>query len=225
MDDAEKPFKVNRRTLDSLGAEGRSNGGTWHVDSELKGFYVVAYPKHLSFFARYRVLGQRRAVKLGEYPAVMPEDARKAALAVIGGAARGEDEAAKRKTAREGAQAKAERLSFKTWREEYVKGAAQRLKSTRDPERYLAMAGEAWDTRPLAEITTRDVETLRNRLAAKGSTQANRWLANVRSAFAHALRLGYVEKNPAALVPLLRENAPRTRTLSAEEETHTRRHA
>ena len=78
----------------------------------------------LSFFAPYRINGQRRAVKLGACPAVMPEDARKAATGVLGGAARGEDEAAKRKAARELAQAKADSYSFKTWREKYVMDAA-----------------------------------------------------------------------------------------------------
>lgn len=215
-------FKITRRSVEALGPSDRSLKGTWHSDRELRGFYVVAYPRHLSFFARYRINGQRHTVKLGDYPAVMPEDARKAALGVLGGAAHGVDEAAKRRSARREAQAKAERLAFKAWRTEYVQEAARRLKSTRDPERYLGMAGAAWDSRPIDEITARDVETFRNRLAEKGSTQANRWLANVRAAFAHALRLGHVEKNPAALVPLLRENAPRTRTLDQAEEKRLR---
>lgn len=221
MEDS-RGFKITRRSVEALGDRDRGERGVWHADRELPGFYVVAYPERLSFFARYRVHGQRRTVKLGVYPAVMPEDARKAALSVLGGAARGEDEAEKRRAAREAAQAKAERYTFKKWREEYVKDAARRLKSTRDPERYLAMAGEAWDVRPLEEITTRDVETFRNRLAEKGSTQANRWLANMRAALSHALRLGHVEKNPAALVPLLPENAPRTRTISPDEEKRLR---
>jgi integrase len=220
--DEKRGFKVTRRALDAIGRDARSERGTWHADRDLPGFYLVAYPKSLSFFARYRVHGQRRTVKLGEYPAVMPEDARKAALAVLGGASRGEDEAEKRKAAREAAQGKADRITFEKWRGTYVEDAARRLKSTRDPERYLTLAGEEWDSRPLAEITVRDVETFRNRLAEKGSTQANRWLANVRAAFSHALRLGHVEKNPAALVPLLPENAPRTRTLSETEEKRLR---
>jgi integrase len=222
MDDS-KGFKVTRRSLAALKDSDRSERGTKHRDRDLPGFYVVAYTtRRVSFFARYRIHGQRRTVKLGDYPATMPEAARKAALAVLGGAARGEDEAAKRKAAREAATASTKRITFEKWRDEYVKDAARRLKSTRDPDRYLAMAGEEWNARPLVEITTRDVETFRNRLAEKGSTQANRWLANVRAAFSHALRLGHVEKNPAALVPLLPENDPRTRTLLDAEEKRLR---
>lgn len=216
-------FKITRRSLDALKGSDRSERGTKHRDRDLSGFHVVAYSSGQTVFAvRYRVHGQRRTVKLGDYPATTPEDARKAALAVLGAAARGEDEASKRKAAREGASASAKRITFAKWREDYVKDAARRLKSTRDPERYLEMAGKEWDSRPLAEITVRDVEALRNRIAQRGSTQANRWLANVRVAFTHALRLGHVERNPAALVPLLRENAPRTRTLTREEEKRLR---
>jgi integrase len=215
-------FKITRRALDTLGPEARSLRGTWHSDRELKGFYVLAYPRQLSFFVRYRVDGQRRTVKVGDYPALSPEEARRAALAVLGSAARGEDEAARRRAAREAATTSAQRISFAKWREEYVRDSARRLKSTRDPERYLTMAGDHWDRRPLAEITTRDVETLRNRIAQRGSTQANRWLANLRASLTHAVRLGYIEKNPAAFVPLLRENAPRSRTLTTVEETRLR---
>jgi integrase len=223
MGDSKKGFKVTRRSVEALGPNERSPRGRWHADRELPGFYVVAYSTGETVFkVRYRVHGQRRTLRLGDFPATMPEAARKSALAVLGGAARGEDEAEKRRAAREAATARAGRMTFKSWREEYVRDAARRLKSTRDPERYLAMAGDEWDARPLAEISVRDVETLRNRLAAKGSTQANRWLANVRAAFSHALRLGHVEKNPAALVRLLPENDPRTRTLAEAEEKRLR---
>lgn len=223
MDDS-KGIKINRRTLDALKDADRSPRGVKYADAELPGFFVTAYSSgRIAYSVRYRAHGQRRTVKLGDYPSTTPEAARKAALAVLGGAARGEDEAEKRKAAREDAETSAKRITFAKWREEYVKDAARRLKSTRDPERYLAMAGEEWDARAIAEITVRDVETFRNRLAEKGTTQANRWLANVRAAFSHALRLGHVEKNPAALVPLLPENAPRQRTLTEAEEKRLRK--
>jgi integrase len=220
--DGPKGFKITRRSLDALRPSNRSERGEWRADRDLPGFYLVAYPKHLSFFARYRVNGQRRAVKLGDYPATMPEAARKAALAVLGGAAKGEDEAAKRKAARDAAESKSKRMTFKGWRGMYITNAARRLKSTKEPARYLALAGEEWDARPLVEITVRDVETLRNRIAPRGRTQANRWLATVAAAFSHACRLGITEKNPAAFVPFLPENAPRQRVLTTDEEKRFR---
>lgn len=216
-------FKITRRSLDALKDSDRSERGTKHTDRDLPGFCAVAYSSgRVSFCARYRVNGQRRTVKLGDYPSTTPEDARKAALGVLGGAAKGEDEAAKRKAAREGASARAKRITFEKWREEYIKDAARRLRSTREPERYHEMAGEEWDRRPLAEITTRDVETFRNRLAERGSTQANRWTTSLAASFAHAVRLGYIEKNPFVNVQHLPENPPRQRVLSEAEEKRLR---
>jgi integrase len=222
MHDMTKGFKITRRTLDALRAGDRSVRGTWHADRDLPGFYLVAYRESLSFFARYRVAGLRRVVKLGNYPAVMPETARKLALAVLGGAAKGEDEAAKRGAAREEATARTKQITFGKWRETYLADAARRLKAPKEPTRYLPLTGKVWDARPLVEITTRDVETFRNRLAEKGTTTANRWLATISASFAHALRLGHIEKNPCTLVRPFPENAPRARVLTADEEKRLR---
>ena len=183
----------------------------------------MAYPKRVSFFVRYRANGRRRTVKIGDYPATMPEDARKAALSILGAASKGEDEAQKRKDARETATASTKRITFAAWRETYFAEATRRLKSPVQVARYLRMAGAAWDARPVEEITTRDVEAFRNRLAETGgATQANRWLATIAASFMAALRLGHIEKNPAALVRHLPENAPRQRVLSADEEKRFR---
>ena len=213
--------RITRRFLDKL--KPGSERGTRYQDSDLPGFYVAAYPRRVSFFVRYRVNGQRRTVKLGDWPATTPEAARRAALSVLGSAARGEDEALRRKALREAAAADANRITFGSWREEYARTVVSHLKRQRDPLRYLAMAGEAWDRRPLAEITAKDVQAFRDRLAPRGSTQANRWLAHVGGAFSHALRLGHVEKNPCALVQRLPENAPRQRVLANDEEIRLRR--
>jgi integrase len=215
-------MKITRRALDKLKAKDGSEHGERYQDSDLPGFFVsVGASGRIAFGVRFRANGIRREVRLGSYPSVMPEDARKAALAVLGGAAKGEDEAAKRQAAREAAEGKRARISFAAWRAEYIKEAARRLKRVRETERYLTMPSE-WDRRALAEITTRDVETFRNKLAERGATQANRWLGVLRASFQKAVRLGHLEKNVAALVQHLPENPPRTRTLTADEEKRLR---
>ncbi len=153
-------FKITRRSLAALKPKDGSEHGTRLADSDLRGFFISVYRTgRIVYGVRYRVNGMRRSVLLGEFPAVTPEDARKAALVVIGGAAKGEDEAEKRTASRAAARGKADRITFASWRDTYLKDAARRMKSTRDVERYLTMAGEEWDRRPLAEITTRDVRT------------------------------------------------------------------
>jgi integrase len=215
-------MKITRRTLDKLKAKDGSEHGTRYQDVDLAGFFVsVGASGRIAFGVRFRANGIRREVRLGSYPSVMPEDARKAAMAVLGGAARGEDEAAKRQAAREAAEGKAQRISYATWRGEYVREAARRLKRVREAERYLTMPSE-WDRRALADITTRDVETFRNRLALRGSTQSNRFLGVLRASFASAVRFGHLERNVVALVRHLPENSPRQRVLSTDEEKRLR---
>jgi len=225
----EQGFKIGRRSLDALGPADRSERGTWHADRELPGFCVLAYPRRLVFAVRYRVNGRRRMVTLGRYPILSPEDARRKALAVLGGAAKGEDEAEKRAAVRHGVQAKSERLTYGDWRSTYLKDAARRLKGLRNVRRYLAMPAVAWDARALADITTAAATAFRNgllegehRAGANGETQANRWTRVLSACFASAMRLGLIEKNPVALVKLLRENDPRQRVLSAAEEKRLR---
>lgn len=222
-------FKITRRSLEALKAKGAKDG-TRYADTSLPGFCVTTYGTgKIAFSVRYRVNGQRRSVKVGDWPSTTPEDARKAALAVLGGAAKGEDEAANRKAAREAAEGKARRITFASWRAAYLKDAVRRMKSTRDVERYLAMAGEEWDQRPVADIQTADVEKFRDKLAErtnrggrKATTQANRWTTCMHAAFASAVRLGHVERNIVSNVQLLRENDPRQRVMTPDEEKRLR---
>lgn len=221
-DTASKDFKITRRWLEKLKAADGSDHGTRYADTETRGFFASVYASgRVSFGVRYRANGIRRELRLGEWPSVTPEDARKLALGVLGGAARGEDAAEKKKAAREAATKRKERITFKEWRTEYVDLSAKRVKRLSEVERYLTMPSE-WDGRALADLTARDVEVFRNKLALRGATQANRWLGVLRASLAHALRLGHVEKNVAANVQHLRENPPRTRTLTADEEKRLR---
>lgn len=95
--------KITRRWLDSLKPKDGTERGKVYTDRDLPGFLAVVYSSgRITFAVRYRVTGpgRRRSVKLGSYPSTTPEDARRRALAVLGGAARGEDEAARREALR-----------------------------------------------------------------------------------------------------------------------------
>lgn len=210
-------IKVNQRTLSALGPDAGAAHGRRYFDDSLVGFFITVGVKGgITFAVRYRCAGRRRTVRLGVFGIVTPEAARKRALAILGRAAGGVDEAETRTAARE------TRMTFKAWREQYATETVAHLKEQRDPLRYLAMAGEEWDARPLADITAADVQKILTRLSDRGTTQANRWLAHVGAAFAAALRLGHVERNPCAQVRSFPENPPRQRTATAEEEARLR---
>lgn len=212
---AERRQKLTTENVKAL--KPSPDGRAYHVfDTELSGYYAIVQVSGVkSFGVRFRAGRQRKRIGLGKWGTVTADEARRKARELLSQAALGGDPAAEREAKREG-------LTFAEMRKSYVESAAKRLKSVRDPKRYLAMAGQEWDGRLLAEVTTRDVEVLRDRLAERGVVQANRFLAAVRAALAHAVRLGHVDKNVAATVPLLAESTGRTRVLSAEEEMRLR---
>ena len=145
-------------------------------------------------------------------------------MSVLANANRDIDELERRRLAREAAAGKAARATFATFAKEHVADVARRrLKSASEIERYIDLTVAVWGARPLAEISTRDVETLRNKIAERGSTTANRWHVSIAALFSHACRLGHAEKNPFALLPKLAENAPRQRTMDADEEARLRK--
>src|ERR1039458_5422809 len=150
-------FKIGRRSVEALGASERSPRGTRHADRDLPGFFLMAYPKRVSFFVRYRANGRRRTVKIGDYPATMPEDARKAALSILGAASKGEDEAQKRKDARETATASTKRITFAARGETYFAEATRRLKAPGQGPPFLKIGGAAGDARPVEEVDRKSV--------------------------------------------------------------------
>jgi integrase len=198
--------KLTQRTIPTLEASER---GKWHADAELPGFYAVCYPHATVFFARFRVGNRRRVVKIGRYGTLTPDQAREQARKVLGHAALGGDPAADRERTRK-------MPSFEEWKKSYLEHVRLTKKSPREDVRFLGMTALRWGPRALDAIDPEDVEAFRRNLS-KTKTQANRWLASVRSCFAAAVRAGLLRSNPAAGLKPYRENPPRARVLSADE--------
>jgi integrase len=200
--------KLTKRTIDALPPGDPK--GTWHADEELPGFFVVAYPSGAKvFMARFRVGSSRRVVKIGRYGTITADQAREKAKEHLSTATLGGDPAADRERARK-------MPTFKTWVETYLERVRETKKSPREDERFLPVAVKRWGPRPLDEITSEDVEALRQSLK-RTPTSANRWLASVRACFSAAFRAGYIRTNPAKGLKLFRENPPRARVLNVEE--------
>jgi integrase len=224
----EKSFKITRRKLDAIRPEKDGSAhGTTFTDSELKGFHVVVFSSGaISYAVRFRVNGQRRTLAIGDFPAMAPEAARTLAEGIRTAAKNGIDETEVRKAKRAEADEKTKRVTFGAWRISYMKDVTQRrLKSSSEIERYLVLTS-AWDARPMAEITAKDVRVFRDRIAdggkTKRTTSANRWFTTLAACFATAVRDEHVEKNPFKLLKRLPENAPRRRVLSKDEEKRVR---
>lgn len=200
-------LKLTKRTIDAL-PPGPPKGA-WTADSELPGFFLVSYPTSRVFFVRYRIGTLRRVVRVGLFGKLTAEQARDKAKELLAAAELGQDPAEDRRRARE-------MPTFGAWVKTYLERVRLTKKAPKVDERYLGKALEAWRARPLSAIEPEDVAELRQTLKAT-PTQANRWLASVRSCFSAAIRARHIKVNPAFGLEPFAEAPPRARVLSKDE--------
>ena len=180
-----------------LRVSGESGGKTWSV--------------------RYRLNGARRRQTLGSYPTLSLAEARAAAREVQRQPDAGED------PAKERADRKAGRYTFKELSDEVLEARAMRTREATQRERKRILGKElapTWGHRPAADITRREVVHLVEEIAKRGAPiVANRTLSLIRLIFNDGLRRGFptLEANPAHLVELPAEEVGRDRYLTREE--------
>ena len=170
-----------------------------------------------SWVFMYRFGGKARRMGLSTYPAVGLADARVKHANAKALLEKGIDPGAKeieRKQAERSAETVADLV------EEYLeKWARPRKRSAAEDERQLRKdVLPVWGKRKAKDITRRDVITLLDGIAERGSPiQANRTLAVVRKMFNFAISRDIVDATPVAMVqPPATENK-RDRVLSADE--------
>jgi integrase len=187
-------------------------------DDEQRGLAVrVMASGSRSYLAQYTLHGRKRRVPIDSFDAISLADARKAAAAIMGEVARGEDPAAERKAKAEAArsQAERERLTLAT-----LVGDWHRLHLSSRKPRYAAEAvralqnafGAAWD-RPADGLDRQGVVRVLDRLPA---SMAARTAAYGRACFAWAMKRGTLTTNPFERVPVTTTPA-RDRVLSDGE--------
>jgi len=191
-------------------------------DTKLKGFGCTIHPSGRKvFWLVYADPGGRRTDKgrparrrlhLGKYgpPVVTVAVARADALDALGLVRKGRDPADDRERLRSVP-------TFQAWVTEYLAGVRLRKKQPRDDVAYLGMACSRWGQKALDAVTADDVARIVQNYGEKHPTAANRLLASVGACLAAAWRLDLIPANPARRVRRLRENEPRTRTLTDEE--------
>jgi integrase len=215
-------INITKRTLEALRTS--DPRGTTFADAELEGFYVVVYPTWKPgrdrektrpdgysrvFGVRYRLGGRRKKTAVGAFGPLTVEEARARARQLLAKAELDEDP---------GAERARRRLmpTFEEWGKLYLERIRGRKKYPRSDERFIPMAIKRWGDRLLDTISREDVTAFHQSLKDT-PTQANRWLASVRSCLSEAVRSGHVTTNPARGVQHFRENPPRARVLSDDE--------
>jgi integrase len=174
--------KLTKRTVDSI-VPAADDVFVW--DTELKGFGFKVTPQgRRVFVVQYRsptVPGVRRKVTLGAYGVLTPDQARDAALVVLGRVAKGEDPAGESAERRAGNRNE----TVASVGKDYLADVKAKLKATtageykRMFEKYVV---PAIGFLPIAAVTFKDVSALHN-AHQKKPYQANRILQMLKAFF------------------------------------------
>ncbi len=184
----------------------------------------IAKTGRKTWVVRYKANGTRnRSMKIGTYPNTSLADARKRAREVLGQAEDGEDPAQEREDRRAGRGTfgeMAEEILTKEL-EPRLKQGSLRESTLREWKRILeSELLPAWRHQPAGEISRREVRTLAEKIAGRGSpAMADRVVSFVNFLFNRALDREFpnLVGNPAHRMKLAWEDKGRDRYLTAEE--------
>ncbi len=156
----------------------------------------------MTFFVRKRVAGRDERIKIGRFPEVTIEQARKRARVLKGEIAAGQDPTVKNKQLRQ-------ELTFSQLFELYMEHYSRpRKRSWRSDEREVKQYLAHWLSRRLSAITRNDVAVLHERMGRdNGPYQANRVLARISAMFNKAIDWGWQGTNPAHGIPKFPEKS------------------
>jgi integrase len=181
-------------------------------DMMCRGLIAELRPGGSLTFYFYRFFHGRPArIKIGPFPALSVENARKAVAKMQGAVAEGKDPRVERQRAKTMPDLKA---LFTHWMESHAKLHKRTWKADEDNYRkFLAK----WGTRRLSDIKRGDVVALHTKIGKEnGPYAANRVLALLRAMFNKAIELGFEGHNPCDGVGLFAEQA-RDRFLQPDE--------
>jgi integrase len=189
-----------------------SSGRVYHYDSKLAGLAVcVTKPGTKTFYVYRRVHGRPVRYRLGQFPTMTVEQARKRAAAVLADIANNEDPQAARQAARA-------ELTVGQMFDHWLEYAKQHKKTWKEDQRLYANFVQSWKSRRLSSIRKKHVQELHTKIGHEnGHTAANRVLSLLRAAFNKAGDdLEWIGTNPAARIKRFAENE-RDRFLQPDE--------
>lgn len=209
-------FKFTQRSIDQLPScplESASKA-TEYTDTEVVGLKVqVNKSGRKVFYWRYTYRGNKRAAKLGEFPATDVSNARKRALEMRGILDQGIDP-------QEGQDRLKSMPTFAEYvQREYLPMAYQTKRSAKDDEsKFRIHLFPRFGNCKLGEITTRDIQAYIGDIANSHSkATANRHYSLLARLFKLAVIWEVIQRSPCAGVTKFREQKVRERFLAPEE--------
>lgn len=185
-----------------------------YSDAEVIGLRVLVNKQGRKYFYfRFVFEGQKRAAKLGEFPALEVPDARRLALEMRAKLDRGLNP----QEAHDRAQASPTFEAFGTT--EYMPFARQTKRSAHDDLcRLRVQIYPRFGTRKLIEIQTREIQQFHADMKESHcAATANRHLSLLSRMFKLAVQWGRAERNPCLGISKWKENNQRQRFLTPEE--------
>lgn len=209
-------FPFSKRTIEALPAHDpdAASRESEYTDSECVGLHLRVSKASRKFFQhRYRHLGRKRCMTLGEFPHVSLQDARQRVSEHKALLARdidpGDERAQKRND-----------LTFADFAKEFYVPHATMHKKTWQEDVYKIerRINPALGKLRLSTITARDLTTFHAKVKeATSATTANHHLTLVKRMLSLAVKWGLLEKNPATGLDRFKEPPHRERYLTKEE--------
>jgi integrase len=168
----------------------------------------------------YRIGGTKRRFTIGNFPAIKPAQARRAAGEALDRVSSGVDPSQEKRARRSAAAP--ENDTFAAVAEDYLEQYAKKniaAGTRKEMERLLRRdVLPNWRNRPIGSITRGDVNKLVDGIAARGApVQANRTLAWLRALFNWAVGKDRLQASPVAGIKPPVKERPRDRALSDDE--------
>ena len=207
--------RLNKRTISSLSPPAEVNGRPkqrWVYDETTARLAICIWSTGaVSWFWVGKLNGRLLRMKLGAFPEISPEQARKLAAGVSAKVSEGIDPRAERRRLRD-------ELTLGELFTKYIEEHAKLHKKTwREDEQQFNRYLKRLKSRPVSAITRDDVVTLHRRVGKDAPYAANRLLALISKVFSFAeTEVGYVGGNPAKGMKRFKERS-RERFLKADE--------
>ncbi len=209
-DQAAQPTRL-RFTVRSLRCIKPSDRQLWVYDNEADGLALLVLPSDVrTFYFAKRIGGRYRRVKIGRFPSITIEQARRETAKFAGKVAAGENPADARQQVR-GATTLGD-----LWQHYLNTHAKVHKRTWREDERQYDAHLKRLASRRLDQITRPEIAAIHAKVGKYAPIAANRLLALVSKLFNVGTGVGFTGANPAKGIQRFKE-ATRDRFLDAEE--------
>lgn len=206
-------FRFTTRAIEQLRPASGDVKAIEYTDTEIPGFKLaVTKTGRKTFSLRYTFRDQKRAARIGEFPATSLAQARSIALEMRGLLDRGIDP-------QENRDREKGSPTLAAFAEEYLTYAKQHLRSWKATEGRLRLhIVPRFGRKRLCDLTRREIELyIASVRQSHTPATANRFLCVISSLYRQAIAWEQADSNPCAGIPRAKENNQRQRFLSPDE--------